>query len=181
VPTPLTDVQLQHLADKSALHELVYTYCRAIDRRDFELVRELYHEDAIDDHGDMFCGPRDAYIAWLPGALAQFQTTQHRISNTLFAVDGDYAEGEVYAVAYHRTYPPDLQEVIGGGRYVDQYQRRNGIWKFSRRTVINDWMSMNKLDPKVFEHMIAGLPSAQPNETDPSYRQLRLLTRKTPA
>ena len=42
---------LQTLLDKQALAELVYGYCRACDRRDFALVRTLYHDDAIDDHG----------------------------------------------------------------------------------------------------------------------------------
>ena len=42
---------LQTLIDKQALAELVHSYCRACDRRDFALVRTLYHDDAIDDHG----------------------------------------------------------------------------------------------------------------------------------
>jgi hypothetical protein len=43
--------QLQTLIDKQALHELVLRYCRACDRRDFALLRSLYHDEAIDDHG----------------------------------------------------------------------------------------------------------------------------------
>jgi hypothetical protein len=56
---------LQTLLDKQALHELALTYYRACDRRDFALVRALYHDDAIDDHGSMFSGTADEYVAWL--------------------------------------------------------------------------------------------------------------------
>jgi len=48
---------LQIVADRLALQDLVQKYSRAIDRRDFALLRTLYHEDAIEDHGGMFSGP----------------------------------------------------------------------------------------------------------------------------
>ena len=56
---------LQELIDKQALQELVLSYCRACDRRDFVLLRTLYHDDAVDEHGAMFCGSADEYVAWL--------------------------------------------------------------------------------------------------------------------
>src|SRR5580658_4750031 len=97
---------LQQLIDKQALHELVLRYCRACDRRDFAQLRTLYHDDAIDDHGAMFCGTADEYLAWLPAVMANFEATVHSISNALFEVRGEAAQGELYTVAYHRTRPP---------------------------------------------------------------------------
>lgn len=38
--------------EKAQLQEPVMLYCRGCDRRDFALVRSLYHDNAIDDHGD---------------------------------------------------------------------------------------------------------------------------------
>ncbi len=67
------------MLDKHELHELVLTYCRAIDRQDFALVRTLYHDDAIDDHGDMFKGGPDEYVAWLPGIMANWDATVHSL------------------------------------------------------------------------------------------------------
>ncbi len=64
---------LQMLIDKQALSELVHSYCRACDRRDFALLRSLYHDDAIDDHGTMFRGTADEYLAWLPGVMAKLR------------------------------------------------------------------------------------------------------------
>ncbi|NKY87599.1 SnoaL-like domain-containing protein [Nocardia veterana] len=42
-------------------------YCRGIDRRDAELLRSVYHDDAIDDHGDSLGGAPDAYVEWVIG------------------------------------------------------------------------------------------------------------------
>ena len=47
------------LLDRIELRDLVMRYCRGIDRRDFALVRACYHDNAIDDHGSMFCGSAD--------------------------------------------------------------------------------------------------------------------------
>ena len=40
------DSKIQEILDKESIRELVYTYCRAADRHDNELMRTLYHEDA---------------------------------------------------------------------------------------------------------------------------------------
>ena len=165
---------LQDMLDKHQLHELVLTYCRASDRRDFALVRSLYHDDAIDDHGTMFSGPVDEFIAWLPKTMAQFEATQHSISNALFKVDGDKANGEIYALAYHRTHPPDAQEIVIGGRYLDRYERRNGTWKFIHRSLALDWANVRPVDPAAYQQFAAGAALGRPGADDPSYQELPL-------
>jgi hypothetical protein len=40
-------------ADRAAIENVLGLYCRAIDRLDVELLRSVYHPDAIDDHGAM--------------------------------------------------------------------------------------------------------------------------------
>ena len=44
----------QELLDRAELTDLVMRYSRGVDRRDFALIRSTYHDDAIDDHGEMF-------------------------------------------------------------------------------------------------------------------------------
>jgi hypothetical protein len=168
---------LQAMLDKHQLHELVLTYCRASDRRDFALIRTLYHDDAIDDHGAMFSGPVDEFVAWLPGAMAQFEATQHSISNALFEVEGDRANGEIYALAYHRTHPPDAQEIVIGGRYLDRYERRNGAWKFVHRSLALDWCNVRAVDPAAYRQFAAGAALGRPGADDPSYAELPLFRR----
>lgn len=45
----MNDPFWQNMADKMALKELGLLYARAVDRRDFALMRRLYTEDGTDD------------------------------------------------------------------------------------------------------------------------------------
>lgn len=125
--------------DRLALQTLAWTCCHAIDRRDYSLVRSLYHDDAVDDHGAMFKGGPDAYVAWLPGMMENWEATSHVISNMVYLIDGDDAEGELVVEAYHRTASSPRREIIAGGRYLDRYQKRDGVWRFWRRSLVLDW------------------------------------------
>jgi hypothetical protein len=167
------------LADKQALHELALTYCRACDRRDFALVRSLYHDDAVDDHGSMFHGTADEYVAWLPRVLSGFEATSHAVLNALYVVDGVRAEGEIYTLAYHRTHPPESQDVFIGGRYLDRYERRRGAWKIAHRSLALDWCRVESVDPGAYQAFAAGAPLGRPDASDPSYRALAYFARRS--
>ena len=134
-------VAVQTLLDKMALQELVNSYCRACDRRDYDLLRDLYAADGYDDHGAYFSGTAHDYIAWLPSILDTWESTMHCVLNCVFKVDGDRAEGEIYKVAYHRAKPPDPFEYLSGGRYFDRYVRQDGVWRFAHRKLVQDFQS----------------------------------------
>ena len=42
---------LQSLADRQAITEMIYRYCRSVDRLDIPLGHSIWHEDAIADYG----------------------------------------------------------------------------------------------------------------------------------
>ena len=155
--------------DRMALHDLVMRYCRGCDRRDFALVRSLYHDDAIDDHGAMFSGGPDAFVAWLHEATAHWDLTRHSISNSLFVIDGDRAEGEHYVEAWHRTRGPEAKQFIVLGRYLDRYERREGVWKFSYRSLVFDHGSIVPVDEGVMEYMSKDAPNGRMDRADPSF------------
>lgn len=124
--------------ERVALQHLVYAYCHAADRRDFVLLRSLYTDDAIDDHG-AFNGPVDDFIPWFRDGLAVFEATAHNVLNTLFIVDGDNAQGEIRAIAYHRLAATGA-EIVAGGRYLDRYRKTDGAWRFTYRSFVIDWI-----------------------------------------
>jgi hypothetical protein len=82
------------MSTREALRHLVSAYGHAIDRRDWSLLRTLYHEDAIDDHTPYYCGPIDGFVAWLPGMMGQWGATMHTALEGLFVLEGDFAQGE---------------------------------------------------------------------------------------
>jgi hypothetical protein len=125
-------------ADREALRHLVTAYGHAIDRRDYALLRTLYHADAIDDHTPYYCGSAAGYVDWLPGMMAHWRATQHVMLSQLFALDGDRAEGEIAARAWHLT-ADGTRQFVAWGRYADHYARRDGVWRFARRAFILDW------------------------------------------
>jgi hypothetical protein len=156
-------------ADRLALAELLARYCRGCDRRDFALVRSLYHDDAIDDHGAMFRGGPDEFVAWLPQAMAPWELTIHSISNSLFVIDGDLAEGEHCVRAWHRTHPPDRREYIVHGRYLDRYARRNGVWKFLHRALVFDHGEIRDVDEEAMHRLGGDAAHGRADRSDPSW------------
>ncbi|MFT4053837.1 MAG: nuclear transport factor 2 family protein [Novosphingobium sp.] len=156
--------------DHVALRDLLMRYCRGCDRRDFALVRSLYHDDAVDDHGAMFSGGPDAFVAWLPEAMAGWHATRHSITNTLFVVTGDDAEGEHYVEAWHRTHGPDIREYVVHGRYLDRYRRRDGRWKFLHRSLVFDHGYIRDVDASAVERLGRDAPEGRADRDDPSWR-----------
>ncbi len=168
---------VQELLDRQAIMDLVHLYCRASDRHDHELLRTLYHEDAEDDHGGFFKGLAMEFIDRLPEIQAPMMILHHNITTSNLALDGDYAEGEHYVLAYHKVATDsDPLDLLIGGRYLDQYQKREGQWKFSKRAVLADWATVNQPSQVDLEHpLIEGSHIGCPGQADPSYSFFRLL------
>jgi hypothetical protein len=147
VPDLLT-ARLARLADQQDIRDVVYRYCRGIDRRDFDLVRSCYHSGATDDHGD-FRGTIDEFIPYVQDRLQRFECTMHFVGNVLVEVADDAARCESYTVAYHRVPPsrtkPERDFVVNL-RYVDDFERRDGEWRIATRVCVFDF---SRIDPVV--------------------------------
>jgi len=168
---------LQRLADTQEIRDLVMQYCRAIDRRDLDRLKNLYHSDAIDDHGAFSAGPVQKYLDLLPTILDSMIAVSHQILNHYIKIDGDYAEGEVYMIAYHLTKDENGKdiEVIVGGRYLDLYEKRDNVWKFKYRKIVSDW---NQIQPSLSNWnapMFVGTARGDQYKTDPSWELFRLI------
>jgi hypothetical protein len=128
---------LDTLLNKEAIRELVLLYSRGVDRKDIELLRTLYAKNATDDHGAHFKGSADAYIEFLAKSLPHLLAGSHFVCNHLIAVNGNTAEGEVYALACHIF--PDGKggcvQDVAGVRYLDRYVNEGGRWLFASRIV----------------------------------------------
>lgn len=130
---------LDSLIAKQDISELIYLYMRGLDRWDGELMRSLFHDDAWCEYGFMNCAA-PAFIDYCMEALATHRTNHHFVGNILIDLAGDEAFGEVYFNAYHKISTEDgFQDLVIAGRYLDRYERREGVWKFAYRSERVDW------------------------------------------
>ena len=66
--------------------------------------------------------------------------TQHLVGNIEVQVSGDSATAESYVYAHHTIAAGDqLVELIVGGRYLDRFTQRDGLWRIAHRTELLDW------------------------------------------
>jgi len=122
--------RMEELLDRDAIWRVVQTYGRALDRLDVELARSCYFEDAVDDHND-FIGTRDDFIAYANDSTRMFVNTHHVLHNHCCELDGNDAYTETYYSYWgERREPPHLGSA---GRYIDHFQRRDGVWKIANR------------------------------------------------
>jgi hypothetical protein len=164
---------LQELAAKQAIAELSATYMRGLDRLDPDLVASAFHPDARVNYG-FFAGAARDFVGFAMGALKDHLANHHMLGQVLIGLDGDRGTGEVYFQAYHRIVTNGVEEdLFIAGRYLDRYERRDGVWKMSFRAEVNDWARSEPAADGYFAATPAGLRGARKPE-DYSYRRDKL-------
>lgn len=133
---------LEYMIARDDLHRLLVSYCRGMDRGDTDLLAAVFHDDAVVFAG-IWNGPAREFVTAVPAMVQNnLQMCFHSVSNEWFEIDGDRAMGECYVVAFNRTRDPAApSETIVAGRYLDRFERRQGVWKIVERTFVEDWRS----------------------------------------
>lgn len=127
------ETRLQELLDRQDIWSVLLRYARGLDRMDRELLRSCYWDDAIDDHHSFVGGP-DFFINTVFAHMVPTGVEHHGLSNHSCEIMGDDAHSEThYTFIGTRDNPPHL---LSMGRYIDHFQRRNGIWKFANRVTV---------------------------------------------
>jgi hypothetical protein len=136
------EAMVRGLWDRELISRVAPTYARGVDRRDWELVRACFADEAYVD-GTTARGPVDDYLAELRPGVERFVTTMHVMANQLIDVEGDRGHAETYAVAFHWAAEPagvpHPANLTVGVRYHDDLVRRPDGWVITRRVVSGDW------------------------------------------
>ena len=158
----------EELAAHTEIQQVLFRYCRGVDRGDKTMLASVYHPDAIDRHG-AWEGPGRAFGDYLVPAMdAANLSSQHHITNSLIDLDGARARVESYFIALH-----PLRDEAGArhafvcGRYLDRFELRDGAWKIAERQVVID--ISRALDAAVPWPGAAAFPSGARREADPSW------------
>ena len=130
---------------RDSITNLVYAYAERIDAGDFEGIGALFEYGALSAEGS-------AHIArGAEEVTAQFRDTtriypdtgtpKNKHVTTNLTVDADEAAGtgtcRSYFTVFQQTENLPLQPIICG-RYRDEFERKDGNWRFARRHIICD-------------------------------------------
>ena len=129
------------MADREAIRDCLYRYCRGIDRLDIELIESAYWPDASDEHGNFIARSAREFIEHAVPILKSIEMTTHFLGNVLIEIDGDRAAVESYVRAFHRMRRPDgtAYDHVSSSRFIDRMERRSDEWRIAHRIVVRDW------------------------------------------
>ena len=165
------------VADRLQIQDVIFRWCRGIDRLDFSAIRSCFHPDAFDDH-IFYRGDIDGLVNCLQERHRSITFSSHAASNILIEfVSPTSAIVETYVRVIQRRaidppteYDSSISEVYC--RYVDQFSKVDAKWRISRRTLLTDTaMEYSDREPL---HRIPPIQSANRGRRDPTdtlYRQ----------
>ena len=139
---------LDDLLAESEIRQVLYRYCRGVDRGDRALIASVYHPGAIDEHGPFKGLGADFPDNLVPRMDATKLIGQHCILNELMEIDGTEARVESYFLAMQPSGSAEdgtAIQILVMGRYLDIFEKRDGTWLIAHRRVILDYTEiMNK-------------------------------------
>ena len=141
------DITVRELTDRAAITELLHTYARLVDERDFAAVAGVFTDDCLAEYGvheaDTLHSSADV-VDWLTHQLADGTPTSHHISNVQISFhSADQAETTSYVHAWHGA-PGAPADPVVLARYVDTVKRTPTGWRIAHR--------------RMFAHGLVGFP-----------------------
>ncbi|MET0588558.1 MAG: nuclear transport factor 2 family protein [Novosphingobium sp.] len=156
------------VADRLAIMEQIYRYCRSVDRLDVPLGHSVFHEDSYADFGASYKGPGRGWIDFICVEHLKYLHHSHQVTNIVIEIDGDRAGSESYVTAKLRSRQGErLIQFEFCARYVDTWSRRDGHWAIDRRECVIDFDSTTDVTP------INDNQRARRDRKDPSYSVLK--------
>ena len=133
--------KVQALLDKQAIAEVLQRYSRTLDWLDDEGQAGCFWPDAPIDYG-FFTGSAADFVPVVMQIERASQRRWHFLSTPSIALhSADRASVECYGFATGIREAEDGIWAGGlyGGRYLDEFEKRDGEWRIARRRYIMDW------------------------------------------
>jgi hypothetical protein len=160
---------LATLLDRQAITDLIYRYCRSVDRLDVPLGHSVWHEGGHADYGaGAYVGEGRGSIDAICAQHAQTLHHSHQVTNIVLEVEGDRAGSESYCIAALRIGAPGaVKQITVWSRYVDSWSRKGGRWGLDKRIAIRDFDEIRPVTP-LADHQVG-----RRDREDPSYGVLK--------
>ncbi len=172
------DKLIDELLAREEIRKLINTYSRGLDRCDAELVKSVFHDDAIMEHATHYNGNAHAFCDEAVPLMASVGPNQHFLCNEVIEIDGDVALAEVYGLGFQTIDHVEKPfHCIVGVRILDRVEKREGVWKIAHRRNVLDWnldidcaetWGREALGPGDSAETMAPFKGAK-DKTDPSY------------
>ncbi len=134
-------LEMQTLLAQHSIRDCLARLARGEDRRDAQALGACFWPDSSFDYA-MYKGTFAEYLAWVvPGAEA-ITNTQHVLGQSVIDVSGNSAKAETHVISYHRIAMGESggdHDTCIGGRYLDLFEKRDGVWAIKHRTMLYDW------------------------------------------
>jgi len=160
--------EVDRLLSRVAISEVQARFCHGVDRCDVEMLKDAYWPDGTEDHGVFVGGSMEFCEFIVEFLLRNHRKTSHYIQNMLIEFEGsDDARVETYGLHYEESAVTTTAS-LSGGRYIDRFQRRNGVWRILHRVYVFDWIQpMTRPTDEAFEavsRQFANLGGRFPND-----------------
>jgi hypothetical protein len=155
-------VDHQEIADRLAITDQIYRYCRSVDRLDVPLGHRVFHPDSYADFGS-YKGSGRGWIDFICTEHLKFLHHSHQVTNIIIETAGSRAGSESYVTATLRS--QEGAKVVQRqfwARYVDAWSRRDGLWAIDRRECVIDLSSCTEVTS-------LGEYKSRRDASDPSY------------
>ena len=168
------DPRLEALLDKQAIEEVAMRYSRTLDWLDTEGQASCYWPDAQIDYG-FYSGDGAGWVPFVMEVEMGAERRWHLCGGLLISLDGDSASSECYGFTVSCSTGENGEKVdsLFGGRYLDEWEKRDGEWRIGKRRYILDF---NYQLPHGLEEISASglnLPILQIQQPGhPDYRKL---------
>lgn len=137
-------LSLREISDRLEIQDLLVRYAHAVDSRQWELLDEVFTDDAFIDYTAMGgpAGDLKSTKEFLATVMPNFPAFQHLVSNSAMTFDGDTAT--VRTMCYN----PMLVNGDGGAHslmmcglwYLDTVVRVDGQWRIRSRVEEKSFM-----------------------------------------
>ncbi|HRD99664.1 MAG TPA: nuclear transport factor 2 family protein [Ilumatobacteraceae bacterium] len=151
----------------TAVQQVLYRYCRGLDRMDRDLVASCFAPDAHVDYLSIFTGTAEAFIDEVWIRHSRYLRHSHQIGNVLVEATDDHLVSEAYVTT--TLWTDTLMERKVSGRYIDRWSPDPNRWVIAERIFVAD----QRIETPLPENPLVPLiQHARRDRDDPSYRLL---------
>jgi len=142
--TGVFDSFVDELEARTRIGDRLHSFCRGVDRADWELAASAFHADAVDHHGWYAGNAVDGLIPALRERHADVTHAAHVVTNVAITfATPTLASVESYVQVFQTEQADDdngtttaVKRVHAIARYVDRFECRDGVWRIANRSLV---------------------------------------------